>query len=283
MRTFWIILLLISGVAVAMYLIQGRGGVEERDPLAPVATSDSTPEIDATVDAEDSSDTANRVGDVRSMTDSAMVLEPELEQAEPDVAPVIPATMPSAAADQPAIAAGGSSGESIRDGLDTKIAHAEVAPGHIVRKPDGSLDVDGRFQLQGDGTEERPYRLTWEYLVSAVETYQPRLGEYHMPQRIAMLHEKWVSIEGNIAFPLVATSPKEILAMLNMWDGCCIGVPPTPYDAIEVRLAEPVPGAKRHSITFGAVTGKLKVEPYLIESWLTGIYVMDDASLEQGL
>ena len=28
----------------------------------------------------------------------------------------------------------------------------------------------------------------------------------------------------------------EALVMLNQWDGCCIGVPPTPYDAVEVRL-----------------------------------------------
>ena len=36
----------------------------------------------------------------------------------------------------------------------------------------------------------------------------------------------------------MAESADASLMMLNQWDGCCIGVPPTPYDAIEVKLKE---------------------------------------------
>jgi hypothetical protein len=218
--------------------------------------------------------------------------EPELVVASPTTAPVAPPaaapqTAPNlvVATSQPATTqpAASMSGESLRDGLDLNIAAAEITPGSIVRQPDGSLRVDDRFTLIGSGTREDPYLLTWEYLISASETYQPRLGQIKLPQRIAFLHGKWIKIEANIAFPLAATSPKEILAMLNMWDGCCIGIVPSPYDAIEVRLAAAAPTSRRHTMTYGAVTGKLSVEPYLVETWLAGLYIMDDAALDQGL
>ena len=67
--------------------------------------------------------------------------------------------------------------------------------------------------------------------------------------------------------------------MLNQWDGCCIGIPPTPYDAIEVSLEKAIPPAQRHSINFGTLTGKLLVSPYLVENWLVGLYLMDDATV----
>lgn len=175
------------------------------------------------------------------------------------------------------------SGESLKDGLDLKIVSAEVVPGVILRQPDGSIRVDDRFTLIGAGTKDDPLQLTWEYLISASETYRPREGKRQLPQRIAMLHGKWITIQGNIAFPLAATSPKEILAMLNMWDGCCIGLPPTPYDAIEVRLAEAAPASRKHTMTYGTLTGKMSVEPYLVETWLAGLYLLDDATLNQGL
>ncbi len=29
---------------------------------------------------------------------------------------------------------------------------------------------------------------------------------------------------------------KELMVMLNKWDGCCVGLPPTPFDSIEAAL-----------------------------------------------
>ena len=71
--------------------------------------------------------------------------------------------------------------------------------------------------------------------------------------------------------------------MLNQWDGCCIGVPPSPYDAIEVKLEKERKGWRRHSINFGAIDGVFKVEPYLIENWLVGLYLFEAASIDEEL
>ena len=130
---------------------------------------------------------------------------------------------------------------------------------------------------------EDPYRVTWECLTSASQTYIPRLQQNIIPQRVAMLDGKWIRIEGYMAFPLMLQESSEILAMLNQWDGCCIGVPPTPYDAIEVKLAVPVKPGRRHTYNFGTVTGKFKVDPYLVENWLVGLYQLESASLQSDM
>ena len=69
-----------------------------------------------------------------------------------------------------------------------------------------------------------------------------------------------------------------MLMMLNQWDGCCIGVPPTPYDAIEVKLSTPASREQRLAID-GSVSGLLKVDPYLVKDWLVSMYIMDDARI----
>lgn len=148
----------------------------------------------------------------------------------------------------------------------------------------GNTVYDGTFTLKGAGTADQPYEITWEYLTSIERTYDPTLGRRQVPERIAMLHGKYVRISGYIAFPILDNRSDELLAMLNQWDGCCIGVPPTPYDAIEVRLNTPVTGEERYT-TYGTVTGKLGVEPYVVTSmderakFLLGVYVLNGAKL----
>jgi hypothetical protein len=153
----------------------------------------------------------------------------------------------------------------------------------IVRQDDGSMLVDDRFIVRGAGSKEDPYRVTWEMLVSANETYRPRLGKTELPARIKMLDGKWVKITGYLAFPLAATSIEEALVMLNQWDGCCIGVPPSPYDALETRLSEPLKFDKGHVFQYGTATGMLKIDPYLVNNWLVGLYLLEDAKIEMDL
>jgi hypothetical protein len=145
------------------------------------------------------------------------------------------------------------------------------------------LSVDETFTLNGQGTQESPFEPSWDYLFSAADTYQPRLGEREIPQRIALLDGKWVRIAGYTAFPLIVGETSEMLVMLNKWDGCCIGVPPTPFDAVEVRLTSPVQRGPKHQINYGTVTGRLKVDPYLIEDWLVGLYILEESSLSTDL
>lgn len=149
----------------------------------------------------------------------------------------------------------------------------------LTPQSDGSVLVDDKYVLKGAGTKESPYRVTWDQLTSAEQTYQPRLGRKVVPDRVKMLSGKWVTISGYVAFPIMAQSQDEMLMMLNQWDGCCIGVPPTPYDAIEVKLKAAAKGDERMRVT-GEITGVLKVDPYLVKDWLVSLYLMDDAVLK---
>jgi hypothetical protein len=155
----------------------------------------------------------------------------------------------------------------------------EGAPAKIEEKPDGSSLVDERFIVKGKGTEAEPYVLVWEHLLSAEEEYVPKEGRRDMPGRIMMLEGKWVQMTGYIAFPLMSDEPDECLSMMNQWDGCCIGIPPTPYDAIEVRLLDPVKGDMRLT-TYGVVKGKFKITPHLVGGWLVGLYGMEQATMK---
>lgn len=154
----------------------------------------------------------------------------------------------------------------------------KIIPARAARAADGSLKLDDRFAIKGTGTKEDPYLVTWDLVVSAQETYRPRLGQTKLPQRVTLLDGKYVKISGFVAFPITSSNPKELLVMLNQWDGCCIGVPPTAYDAVEVKLGQPA-NAQQRFTQHGSLTGKFKVDPYEDGGWLLGLYVMDDAVL----
>ena len=172
---------------------------------------------------------------------------------------------------------------SLTLGMDKSIPFATITPGRVIRVLPNQLEVDDEFTLNGSGTREDPYLPSWEYLFSAGDTYKPRIDQDELPQRIALLDGTWVTISGHTAFPLVVGESDEMLVMLNQWDGCCIGVPPTPFDAIEVRLQEAVPTGPKHSFNYGTVTGRIKVDPYLIENWLVGLYILEESELQSDL
>ncbi|MFT3686223.1 MAG: hypothetical protein QM783_15095 [Phycisphaerales bacterium] len=140
------------------------------------------------------------------------------------------------------------------------------------------LVIDGKYHIKGAGTKESPYVVPFDLLMSASDVYDPRKGLSKMPQRVAFLSEHWVTLTGYVAFPISSTDPKELLVMFNQWDGCCIGVPPTAYDAVETKLDAPVKGDDKFT-TFGTVTGLFKVDPYVDNGWLLGLYMMDHATL----
>jgi hypothetical protein len=146
------------------------------------------------------------------------------------------------------------------------------------QKDDGTFVIDEKFAVTGKGTKENPYVVTWEHLVSVSELYDPKRGQKKLPDRVMFLDGAYVTITGYVAFPLYVSEPKELLCMLNQWDGCCIGVPPTPYDAIEVKLKDPATKEQRMT-SFGTVSGKLFVKPYLVGDWLVGLYLMEEASM----
>lgn len=197
--------------------------------------------------------------------------EPARVEAKPTGAPGVEPTKPEPIKSEPA-----SKPETGK--ADGSKLESSGAP-ELEAREDGSVLVDKKYVLRGKGTAEAPYQVTWDQLLSAQDEYVPREGRKKVPGRIMMLHGKVVEVSGYIAFPLMADSSDELLSMMNQWDGCCIGVPPTPYDAVEVRLAKVVEGKERQT-SFGVVRGTLRVEPHLVGGWLVGLYVMDGATLK---
>jgi len=146
--------------------------------------------------------------------------------------------------------------------------------------PDGGVEVDERFTIRGKGNEREPYTVPWELLMSAQEVYVPREGREVIPGRISMLEGTRVKIEGYVMLPMVRDDVREFVVMQSQWDGCCIGIPPTPYDSIEVSLAEPIDFGfgMRQSAT---VTGRMVVDPYVFGAGtLLGLYTIEDAKIE---
>lgn len=150
----------------------------------------------------------------------------------------------------------------------------------IERLDDRTVRVDDRFTIRGSGTERDPYQVTWELLSSAMETVDAASGKFVIPGRIADLRGAWVRISGYWAPPVQAFEARELMVMLNKWDGCCIGLPPTPFDSIEATLSAPMPVKGEHLFRFGTITGRLEVEPFVAGSFLLGLYRLQDAVME---
>ncbi|HRQ73418.1 MAG TPA: hypothetical protein PLU35_10355 [Phycisphaerales bacterium] len=162
---------------------------------------------------------------------------------------------------------------------DAAPAEAELRPDAVERREDGTYLIGGTHVVTGEGTVEKPFEVSWEMLISASRVYRPKQGKLDLPEWAALLNGKQVRITGFIAFPFVADAASECLLMLNQWDGCCIGVPPTPYDAVEVKLGVPL-DLTRQAINYGSIRGAFSVDPYLVNNFLVGLYVMDDGVVE---
>ena len=269
MKWLWLILGLLVAAAIILLLQPPRGGrVDARAVEAEQAA------IEASVDAAlAAAPPASPNADDRASDLASDLGTPRAEAAGTRISAAAP----------PAAEPSGDSVAALRDGLDVTITNATVVPGRIVRQADGSLLADGRWVIRGEGTVKSPYLVSWDLLTSAMDSYQPRTGSREIPQRIALLDGKRVRVDGYLAFPLVSQQTKQLLVTQNQWDGCCIGIPPTPYDAVEVTLASIVPITKRHSILFGHVEGVFRVEPYVQDAWLFGLYLIDDASMSLDL
>lgn len=143
----------------------------------------------------------------------------------------------------------------------------------------GALMLNDRYRVTGEGTAESPYQIDFDMLVAVEQDYAPKEeGKKEIPEWINALNGKHVNITGFVAFPFLAATANECMVMLNQWDGCCIGVPPTPYDAVEVQFAEPL-DLNRGIPNYGTLSGVFRTDPYLVNGWLIGLYVMDDAKI----
>jgi hypothetical protein len=158
---------------------------------------------------------------------------------------------------------------------------ADVAPSpSLVTSIPGPAMLDQRFAVHGRGTDDDPYIVSWDLLMSAGEEYKPSEGKTTAPDRIMALQGAMVTINGYLAAPLLVQETDELLLMFNKWDGCCIGTPPTPFDAVEVKLQAPAKLVGQHMIRYGAVTGRFHIEPFLIGDMLISLYRLDEGKLE---
>ena len=150
----------------------------------------------------------------------------------------------------------------------------------VVRIDDQTVRIDGKYTVRGKGTENDPFQITWEMLVSASAGVDAAAGKYVLPGRIADLRGAWVRISGYWAPPLQVFEAKEAMVMLNKWDGCCIGLPPTPFDSIEAAFATPIAVKGMHVYRYGTIKGRMQVEPFAAGSFLLGFYRLEDAVME---
>lgn len=142
-----------------------------------------------------------------------------------------------------------------------------------------TLRVADRFEIVGAGTERDPYRISWEYLQSAQEGWSAKKGKDALATHITLLDGAWVQIDGYWAPAVVVDKTREVMVMLNRWDGCCLGVPPTPFDSIEVLLSDPIAIDVQHSFRFGTVRGRLEVSPFNLGDIVLGLYRLTDATI----
>jgi len=246
--------------------IQTQAGSPETMPVVEPTTSQPGPIFDVTTAAQSQPDdtAASLAADLMDSFDSRPdskknILDAELAVGSPAPAP---ATKPDSS----------HSTTSKKGPPEVKIEH----------KPDGSLLLDDRFVVRGTGTEKDPYRISWELLVSAQETYAPEQDSFEIPSRITFLNGKHIRIYGYIFSPTYRAGTSELLFMRNMWDGCCIGVPPTSYDAIETSLKRPLSAEELAIANFGTLDGVLKVDPFVKDAWLMGLYVVENGRVYVG-
>ena len=156
---------------------------------------------------------------------------------------------------------------------------AETQPDVFVDST-GALVLNNRYTLTGRGTADDPYVIDFPMLIALEQDYDGKTpGKTEIPAWIRSLDGKFVTITGFIGFPYISPTADECLVLLNQWDGCCIGTPPTLYDAIEVQLAEPV-DLQNGAFNYGTLTGVFRTDPYLVNGWLIGLYVMDEARID---
>ena len=287
MRAFWIILslLAVGGVVFSLSTLMSGPPAPLPPPPPPAspaaaATPEAAPQPTKTPEAatpvEPSPATAPEkpAAAAPEAAPAAPAVPTEVSPAAAAPAVATPAATP--AADQaPAAAASGAEVAGQAGGESAgKIGAYDVLAGKVERRADGTTVLDDRFTVKGEGTLEKPYEVTWELLTSVDQDFDPHSGKKKIPQRIAFLHDKYVKLGGYIAFPMNMQQPRELLLMLNQWDGCCIGVPPTPYDAIEASLNKTVVGDDRFA-TVGGVVGKMGIKPYVVGDWLVGLYTME--------
>jgi hypothetical protein len=153
------------------------------------------------------------------------------------------------------------------------------SPADITRRIDArTLELDGRYRVIGNGSPNDPYRISWELLTSASAFVDPAQQALAPPPWVRALEGSYVEISAYYSTAVRVPSTTHVLLTLNRWDGCCIGLPPTPFDAIDATLATALDMRGAHLFRYGTFRGRLVIEPFLAGMYLLGLYRLEDAS-----
>lgn len=139
-------------------------------------------------------------------------------------------------------------------------------------------DLPEMQPLEGSGTEEDPYRISWDDLALVRQTYRVAPGQRTIPPHVGRLDGRWVTLNGYFLTPWGGGEIEELVLMRFMWDGCCIGIPPTAFTAIEAKLTEPADRNRLLRARLGRLTGRLLVDPYEERGWLLALYLVEDGT-----
>ncbi|MEY4116904.1 MAG: hypothetical protein RLZZ116_232 [Planctomycetota bacterium] len=194
---------------------------------------------------------------------------------EPPASPPPPAAIPA-----PELDLLGESGSIVRPKpvllTDTR------SPNDVVRRiDDRTLELDGRFRIVGNGRADDPYRISWELLTSSNSYVDAAVKALTPPPWVRALDGTYIEISGYYSTAVRVSAAKNLLLTLNRWDGCCIGLPPTPFDAVDMDMRAPVMMQGLHLFRFGTFRGRLVVSPFETGGFLLGLYRLEDTTFEQ--
>ena len=158
------------------------------------------------------------------------------------------------------------------------LLHDTRTPNEVLHRIDErTIELDKRFRVIGGGRDDDPYRISWELLTSASAYIDPAQLAVTPPPWIRLLDDTIVEISGYYSTPLRVDRTKSLMLTLNRWDGCCVGLPPTPFDAIDLVLREPMEMKGLHLLRFGTFRGRMRVEVFEAAGYLIGLYRIEDA------
>ena len=146
----------------------------------------------------------------------------------------------------------------------------------LARTDDGAWLVDQLYVVRGQGTTNEPYLVTWDLLLSAAETYTPAAGSWELPKRLRWLDGKQLQIKGFLTSPTRANKSDHLLLTWSALDACCLGPPPNPCQAVEVKLESPIT-LDRHVLIGVTVEGSFKLEPHLAGGLGLSLFRLDHA------
>lgn len=244
MRVFWAFIALLA--AAGIWFAFASQPVAPRETAAPAPAPEP-----ATADAREDPPATPTPAAVRAPAPA------------PAPAPATPAALPN-----------------LSFGDRTPVATDARTPTEVTRRIDArTLELDGRFRVTGNGRADDPYRISWELLTSAGPFVDPGQGATTPPPWVRALDGSFVEISAYYSTAVRMTSTTHVLLTLNRWDGCCIGLPPTPFDAIDTTLGSPLEMKGLHLFRFATFRGRLVVEPVAAGSFLLGLYRLEDASM----